>query len=382
MRDLKGIKIINKEGVILTVETNLSEFCRIHSFCYVAIHLMIRGKRPFYKGWVLYRDGITPEEITNTIQSKSHHKGTKIVFPTGEVLEITSTLRRFCKDHALCYNSMNDVVCERRNNYKGIHLLGTDLIDGRKIAAPLLSKKLSKGTQEFINQAKAKYGDKFDYSCVTYTNSRTRVIIKCHVHGEFEQTPSAHLNSRRGCYGCWVDDRGNLRRDSQDDFISKAIEKHGDKYDYSFVEYKESQSKVRIICLKHNIGFLQRPNRHLQGDGCPRCAKGSWGKERWLKHIKNRGIIAKLYIVNFSNELENFVKVGVTISTLENRFSSIPYNYEVIRVVEGKPEEIWDLERSLLNKYNEYQYIPSQYFCGNTECFTTDTINLLKNESI
>ena len=53
-------------------------------------------------------------------------------------------------------------------------------------------------------------------------------------------------------------------------FIEKAIVKHGNKYDYSKVEYKSNRTKVEIICPKHG-SFWQAPYKHLKGQGCPKC---------------------------------------------------------------------------------------------------------------
>ena len=53
-----------------------------------------------------------------------------------------------------------------------------------------------------------------------------------------------------------------------DDFIKKSREVHGDKYDYSKVEYVKNHTKVCIICPKHGE-FWQVPNSHLNGNGCP-----------------------------------------------------------------------------------------------------------------
>ena len=55
--------------------------------------------------------------------------------------------------------------------------------------------------------------------------------------------------------------------------IDKFIEKHGDKYDYSFVEYVNSKTDVVIVCYEHGQ-FLQRPDHHIQGKGCYKCMKG------------------------------------------------------------------------------------------------------------
>jgi len=59
-----------------------------------------------------------------------------------------------------------------------------------------------------------------------------------------------------------------------EDFIKKAILKHGSVYDYSEVEYVKSSEKVTIICKKHQQ-FNQRPNDHLKGIGCPKCGSES-----------------------------------------------------------------------------------------------------------
>jgi len=55
------------------------------------------------------------------------------------------------------------------------------------------------------------------------------------------------------------------------DFIIKAKLKHGNKYDYSLVEYLNCDTPVKIICPKHGI-FEQKPYLHInKGSGCPRC---------------------------------------------------------------------------------------------------------------
>ena len=59
---------------------------------------------------------------------------------------------------------------------------------------------------------------------------------------------------------------------TKDDFISESIKIHGDKYDYSLVEYTKSSEKVSIICREHGI-FEQRASNHLRGRGCYGCKK-------------------------------------------------------------------------------------------------------------
>ena len=55
------------------------------------------------------------------------------------------------------------------------------------------------------------------------------------------------------------------------DFINKAKLIHGDKYDYSKVDYKKSKEKVIIICSEHGE-FEQTPKNHLENKSCLKCS--------------------------------------------------------------------------------------------------------------
>jgi hypothetical protein len=64
-------------------------------------------------------------------------------------------------------------------------------------------------------------------------------------------------------------------------FIEKCRHIHGDRYDYSLVEYKNAQEKVKIICLAHGV-FVMYAKHHTRGHGCPECGKISTGKKKRL----------------------------------------------------------------------------------------------------
>lgn len=123
--------------------------------------------------------------------------------------------------------------------------------------------------EEFIEKAKKIHGNKYDYSKVNYINTHEKVCIICPEHGEFWQTPHGHL-AGNGCKKCASARTGEQKKISLNDFIKRAKLKHGDKYDYSKVEYTNCDTKVCIICPEHGE-FWQRPMAHLRGDGCPKC---------------------------------------------------------------------------------------------------------------
>lgn len=57
---------------------------------------------------------------------------------------------------------------------------------------------------------------------------------------------------------------------TQEQIIKKFLEKHGDKYDYSLVEYVNIDTKVKVVCPKHGV-FQQIPYTHLKSYGCEKC---------------------------------------------------------------------------------------------------------------
>lgn len=133
-----------------------------------------------------------------------------------------------------------------------------------------MSKKLT--TEDFILKARQVHGWKYDYSNVNYVDSKMKVCIICPIHGEFWQTPSNHISGGQGCPLCAKKHRIISNTKKVDLFINDAIKVHGDKYDYSKLNYVNNHTKVCIICKEHGE-FFQKPNSHLNGSGCPICGR-------------------------------------------------------------------------------------------------------------
>lgn len=114
----------------------------------------------------------------------------------------------------------------------------------------------------------------YDYSQTEYKGSREKVNIVCKKHGEFSVEANAHRKGE-GCKECYLE----RKRGNKEEFIEKAIEKHGVRYDYSKVVYKDRVTKVDIICPEHGV-FSQKPSKHLRGQGCPYCANMARGRKR------------------------------------------------------------------------------------------------------
>ena len=75
------------------------------------------------------------------------------------------------------------------------------------------------------------------------------------------------------------------RRLSLDFFIKKSHIVHGNKYDYSKVEYVNNGDKVCIICPEHGE-FWQTKFDHTHGLGCPKCVNSYIPIEGMLINIR------------------------------------------------------------------------------------------------
>lgn len=146
---------------------------------------------------------------------------------------------------------------------------------------------------KFIEKAKNKFGDKFDYSKVDYVNAKTRVIIICPEHGEFPQTPDKHLQSKFGCPECVKKLKDNSkaaknsrkgaekRQITKEEYIKRANEKWNNKYSYIIDNWQGlCNTEIKVICPIHGEFSINARNHILQNNktGCPCC-----GKEQWIE---------------------------------------------------------------------------------------------------
>ena len=188
-------------------------------------------------------------------------------------------------------------------------------------------QKLTK--EQFIEQAHAVHGDKFDYSLVELDNgSLSQVKIICPEHGVFVQRAGTHTGKMgRGCPKCkngWKVKEPKLSKEQKAVlkqvnktavFVEKAKAVHGDRYDYGQVNYRNNCTKVVVTCKVHG-DFLMRPSDHLSGRGCPSCgvlsrvAKRSLTEEEFIE--KARAVHGDLYGYEKVNYVGSKVKVVIT----------------------------------------------------------------------
>jgi hypothetical protein len=131
-----------------------------------------------------------------------------------------------------------------------------------------ISDALTKDQSSIIEGFKKVHGDRYDYSKVDYQGAKTKITIICPDHGEFLTSPGSHQRGN-GCPKC----AGNYRYTigyTTEEMVEEFKKVHGDRYDYSKVDYQGSHTKVTIICPDHGE-VLTSPNSHLHGKDCPKC---------------------------------------------------------------------------------------------------------------
>jgi hypothetical protein len=178
-----------------------------------------------------------------------------------------------------------------------------------------------------LEKAKQIHNNYYDYSHVKYVDVYTKVEIICPKHGSFLQSPKIHIYSKGGCKLCSIE-----RITGSFDF-SKARNLHCDFYDYSKVRYQNSMVKVEIVCPLHG-SFLQTPDKHLSGCGCPRCK------------AERIGDFNRLPADQFITRAENF--------------HLHKYNYDQVKYVNMKTRVT-----ILCPKHGEFEQTPNNHLAGN-----------------
>ena len=282
---------------------------------------------------------------------------------------------------------------------------------------------------EVINRFKNIHGDRYIYDNFTeYKDTKSKIIITCKIHGNFEQVVNDHF-SGQNCPECAQLSRKSKQTSSKEVFIEKAISKYGVLYNYDKVHYVKSSEKVEIVCVNHG-SFWKTPNKHLLGQGCPKCGKAhrrtqedfvqdsisthgtvyDYSKSIY-KNVDSPLIIicpihgefkqtpyahinkgcgcpscskygfkyhnkAILYYLKISYKENIFYKIGITNKSVEERFSLIDLNkIEVLKTKEfSTGYEAFSIEQRIIKAHKMYRYTgePILSSNGNTELFTED----------
>lgn len=157
--------------------------------------------------------------------------------------------------------------------------------------------RLSDFEKEQMQALKEHLGDSYDLSESRYNGYEKFIAVKCKKHGVFERQYNALINAKIGCFKCANEDR---KAKALENFVEKAKEVHGDRYDYSETVVVKGIVPVKVRCKQHGL-FSIYIHSHLKGANCPHCVlenqyirlKNDWIKEFKIVH-GDKYVYAKL----------------------------------------------------------------------------------------
>lgn len=214
--------------------------------------------------------------LKNEFIEKSKNKfGDRFDYSEVEYKNYQTPITLVCKEHGIRFSVRPDNHLSTR--FGGCNGCYERYIESTRSSKPKLTEEEKKERRRehtekhFIEKAMKKFGNRFDYSKVKYVDCKTPVDIidKESDNKIFSIKPCNFLNLKKG--------KSRRMSFTTEKFIERARKIHGDKYDYSKVEYKHNKKNVCIICPIHGE-FWQTPHNHLitrkrgNGCGCPKCS--------------------------------------------------------------------------------------------------------------
>lgn len=118
------------------------------------------------------------QEVLKAIEEKH---GDKYSYPEFKYQTNKQKIEIICSIHGAFFQSVKE------------HIKGG--------GCPKCAPNAKMNTEIFIERAKQKQGNKYDYSKVEYSKTDSPIIVICPAHGEFETTPHKHL-AGYGCVKC------------------------------------------------------------------------------------------------------------------------------------------------------------------------------------
>lgn len=164
-------------------------------------------------------------------------------------------------------------------------------------------------------------------------------------------------------------------------FIKQIQETFPNCFDLSKFNYINVKSKSIVNCKRCSQEFLRTPDSLLKF-GCLNCdakqrANGSNIYTKAFKNNQNSDTLnCVLYVIEFFNESEKFIKVGITTNTVDQRFRRMKYNMKKHLTLNLNLTRALKYEKEILEEFVEFKYIPLISFNGKQECLK---FNCLEN---
>lgn len=182
-------------------------------------------------------------------------------------------------------------------------------------------KKVTLSQDEIICSFNKVWNYEYDYSKFLYSGTFGKSTIICNKHGEFKKSATAHLN-KQGCGKCvkenikYIKNGKEVVHLTESVFLEKADKLHNSRFDYKYIRYVDSNTKINIRCKKHDSIFQQTPLLHVRGKGgCPKCKADSTTKAflKDLDYFKTKSNEVHLDYYDYSESVYKGNKIKLKI---------------------------------------------------------------------
>lgn len=167
--------------------------------------------------------------------------------------------------------------------------------------------------EEVIRRVREVHGDKYDASQCNYVNALTPALFICKKHGPFYMTP-AHIMDGHCCQKCAIEAIRQKTSLGYDEFVRRARKVHGDKYEYNDHNYINNKTPITITCPRHG-DFVQKPNWHLNGRGCPSCGCNLSKAENEIYNLVCK-LMGKKNVIHNDKKLLDGLEIDVYVPSL------------------------------------------------------------------
>ena len=198
----------------------------------------------------------------------------------------------------------------------------------KKCGYIIASNKKTSNKNEFEEKANKVHNKEYTYPNFVYIDENIKSWITCYIHGDFLQSAHNHLRNH-GCPKCGFNITKKKLSYNKNEFEEKANIVHSNEYTYPNFIHIDNKTKSWITCSIHG-DFLQNPNNHLNGKGCPKC--GIKKRTDSIKSNKEEFEIKSNVVHNKEYTYPNFVYVdcktkGYITCSIHGDFLQSPSNH-------------------------------------------------------
>lgn len=255
-------------------------------------------------------------------------------------------------------------------------------LTGRSITSQGLSRpKVLKYTWKEIEKKLMIKFSTFTFTCENYTGTKSRIVLTCPHHGDHITTPHSllHKNVTKGCPMCGIQSSVQTKTSTFTDFVKQASSLYNYKYTYVCNDYVNKRSKIICKCEYHGE-FTKSAQKHLAGQGCPKCTvevlrlsgklPGGYCETIFSRSEELKSKAGTLYYL----KVGKLYKIGITIN-LTQRINALRSKFNtdinIIDTVETTLYNAFKLEQQILETFKEFRIFTE----ASTELFVKDVLN-------